>query len=92
MVLDALLMELPVIGTNKGGTPEQLADGRGRVVAPRSPTELAGAIQYFIEHPEKAKQSGNMGNGWVKREHDWNNVIARFLRLYKNIFSNDQPI
>lgn len=82
-VLDALLMKLPVIGTNTGGTPEQLAYKRGMTVSPKSPQEIATAIQYLVENPEKAKEMGARGREWVLKEHDWQRVLPQYLEYYQ---------
>lgn len=81
-VLDALLMKLPVIGTKTGGTPEQLANNRGMTISPKSPQEIASAIEYIIDNPEKAISMGNDGREWVLKEHDWQYILPQYLALY----------
>ena len=52
-VLEALLMEVPVLATRVGGTPEVITDGEtGRLVLPRSPESLADSIMDFISNPQ----------------------------------------
>jgi glycosyltransferase involved in cell wall biosynthesis len=82
VVLEALLMRLPVIGTNTGGTPEQLAGGQGLLVPPKSPTALSGAITYMVEHHQAAAAMAAKGQTWVVREHDWSQVFPALNALY----------
>ena len=79
-VLDALLMKLPVIGINTGGTPEQLAQGRGVVVESKSSSAIANAIEVMKDRLEP----NEAGHNWVKKEHDWKNVLPQFLVRYNN--------
>lgn len=44
VVLEAMALGVPVIGTRTGGVPEQLAEGTGVLVAPDDPQELAEAV------------------------------------------------
>jgi glycosyltransferase involved in cell wall biosynthesis len=54
--LEAMAMEVPVLATHVGGTPEVVDDGEtGRLVPPRAPEALAGAIIDFLSKPEPWK-------------------------------------
>lgn len=56
-VFDAMAMAKPIIATAVSDLPEIL-DGCGWVVEPESPAQLAGAIQYVIDHHKEADQIG----------------------------------
>ena len=57
VLLEAGLQELPVISTAVGGIPEVVEDMRsGVLVQPNKPHEIAHAINFYIEHPEIARQ------------------------------------
>jgi glycosyltransferase involved in cell wall biosynthesis len=65
--LEALLMEVPVLATSVGGTPEVIMDGEtGRLVPPRSPERLAGGILEFLAAPESWKRMAVRGREVVK--------------------------
>lgn len=50
--LEALAMQVPVLATAVGGTPEVIVDGEtGRLVPPRSPALLAAGIEDFLVNP-----------------------------------------
>ncbi|MBO9667366.1 MAG: glycosyltransferase family 4 protein [Bdellovibrio sp.] len=82
-VLDAMMMEKPVIGTNAGGTPEQTGHNeRGILAEPRSATSLAQCIRYYLQNPEVAQQHGHQAKDWAKSNHNWPNTLKQFLKLY----------
>lgn len=54
-VLEALLLEKPVIATRVGGTPEIVIPGKtGQLVPVRNPEALASAMISFLESPKQA--------------------------------------
>ena len=60
--LEALVMEVPVLATRVGGTPEVITDGEtGRLVEPRSPAALADALIDFAEDPQRWKLMAQRG-------------------------------
>ncbi|WP_289063687.1 glycosyltransferase [uncultured Zobellia sp.] len=58
-VQEAMLLGMPVVATNVGGTPSMLVDGEeGLLVQSKDPYAMAGAILEFSEFPETAKLMG----------------------------------
>ena len=45
VTLEAMAREVPVVGTDSGGTSELLAEGRGTLCPPRNPEALAAAVR-----------------------------------------------
>ncbi len=85
-VLDAMLMQKPVIGTNAGGTTEQIGKNeRGYLVPPKDPQKIAEALRYYLRHPEKIPQQGQAAREWVMIEHQWENTILKTLELYNKL-------
>lgn len=77
--LEALLMEVPVLATEVGGTPEVITDGEtGRLVPARSPERLAEGIQEFLAAPESWKRMASRGKDMVKMNFDF---LARTRKL-----------
>ncbi len=88
-VLDAMAMELPVIGTNSGGTPEQvLNDQRGLLIEPRNTQAIAEAIANYVTHPEKRIQHGKNAKNWIFTEHNWSQKVTQLLNLYQACLEN----
>ena len=59
--MEAMAMEVPVVGTLGGGVTELIEDGRdGVLVTPERPRELADAIQHIASNPELAREMGRL--------------------------------
>lgn len=85
-VLDAMMMAKPVIGTNAGGTPEQVGNQeRGLLAEPHSAISLAEAIRFYLRHPEAIHDQGLKAQEWSKKNHDWKETLQAFLKLYSSI-------
>jgi glycosyltransferase involved in cell wall biosynthesis len=82
-VLEAMQVGLPVIGTDAGGTPDQLADGRGLLVAPRSAEAIARGIARLLDDPVAAAAMARRGHEWAVREFDPARVMDDWLALYE---------
>ncbi|MGY3805097.1 glycosyltransferase family 4 protein [Pigmentibacter ruber] len=88
-VLDAMAMGLPVIGTNSGGTPEQVLNNvRGILVEPKNSHAIANAIADYVNSPEKILEHGENAKKWVYTEHNWNKKINELLNLYRSCLEN----
>ena len=81
--LEALAMEVPVLATRVGGTPEVITDGEtGRLVSARAPEALADAIENFLADPAPWKRMAQQGRGMVERRFDF---LSR-TRMMENIY------
>ena len=84
--LEALLMEVPVLATSVGGTPEVIMDGEtGRLVPPHSPERLAAAIVEFISAPEEWKRMALRGRDAVKRNFDFLTRTRKLEAIYSEL-------
>ncbi len=83
-VYEYMAMRLPVVLSN---TPynKRLNDlGKfGICVAPDNPQEIADAINYLKEHPDKAKKMGINGRRLVEERFNWETEKLKLLDLYK---------
>jgi glycosyltransferase involved in cell wall biosynthesis len=60
VILEAMALGLPVIGTDLGGIPEQLGNGEtGLLVGPDDPQALAAAMQQLLTDPAAARTMGD---------------------------------
>lgn len=68
VTLEALAREVPVIGTNSGGTSELLASGRGVLCPPQNPHALAQAVSDVMhEDPEVLQARAKHGRAYADR-------------------------
>jgi D-inositol-3-phosphate glycosyltransferase len=82
-VIDALLMELPVIGTNRGGTVEQIGENeRGILIEPKDPKAIADAISFYVNNETERKKAGLRGKRWAEAEHSMERMIKSLVQIY----------
>jgi glycosyltransferase involved in cell wall biosynthesis len=66
-VIEAMLMGLPVVGANSGGTRELISDGfNGLLYTPGDYRELAEKLKYLYERPIVAQRMGEDGRHWAR--------------------------
>lgn len=85
-VLDAMLMEKPVIGTDAGGTTEQIGKNqRGHLVERKNTKALAEAMRFYIANPNLKDLQGAAAKSWVLEQHQWASTLQKTLQLYKDL-------
>lgn len=88
VILEALLMEVPVVATNVGGTPEVVEHGRhGILIEPGSPGRLAEEILRFIHDRPRFQAMARAGRLRVAHEFDSRKRIERMAHIYNAIMS-----
>jgi len=89
-LLEAMAAKRPIIVTRVGGMPEIVDDlkneneGRGIVVLPREPHELARAIEYILENPKMADLFGENSSQALKNQLGLETMLEKTSALYKN--------
>ena len=61
----------------------------GICVDPENPKAIAEAIQWFVDHPLKAKQMGERGRRAVEEKYNWANEKEKLVCFYQKILSNE---
>ena len=86
VLLEAMSVGVPAVGTDVGGIPEIIEHGRtGYVVPPRDPDALAGAVIRLLEDPRKARGMGRAGRRRVEELFSPEAKVARTLRVYEGV-------
>jgi glycosyltransferase involved in cell wall biosynthesis len=68
VVVQAMKVGKPVVGTRSGGTVEQITDGfNGFLYEPYDHKDLAAKIKYFIDHPRVTQKMGENARHWAMR-------------------------
>jgi len=81
--LEALAMEVPVLATLVGGTPEVITDGEtGRLVPPQSPEDLARAIGAFLSDPDRWRCLAERGRAVVESHFTFEARTRRLEAIY----------
>lgn len=82
-LLEACACALPIVATAVGGNAEIVADGvNGRMVPPRDPEALAGAILQLLGDPPQAAAMGRAGRSWLLENATFEAMAARYQAVY----------
>lgn len=83
VILEALAMEKPVIATSVNGVPEVIEHLKtGLLVKARDVVGLAGAIQSFLEHPDRAAQLGHAGRALVQAHFTVDRMVEKTVTVF----------
>ncbi len=90
VVLLGMSMGKPVIGTDIGGIPEQIGDGRyGVLVPPGSPEALAGAILALAGDPGRRERIGATAMEQVRQDFNPRKQAGLLTGLYEHLLAKD---
>ena len=79
--LEALASGLPAVGTNVGGIPETLADGKaGWLVEPHNPEALAWALREVVTRDDERISKIRYGRAHVQ-QFSYDRMIQRFSEI-----------
>lgn len=85
-LLDALIMGLPTVGTNTGGTPAVvIPDKTGILVPPQDVESLKNALEMMLKFPEKRKNWGEQALETAEGL-DENEVFNKIIQAYQSVF------
>jgi glycosyltransferase involved in cell wall biosynthesis len=80
-VFDAMAMAKPIIATNVSDLPEIL-DGCGWIVEPESPKQLAETIQYVLDNPEAAEETGWKARQKCIDKYSWDAMEKVLVKVF----------
>lgn len=86
VVLEAMSLGRPVIGSRIGGIPEIIDDGRnGLLFSPGEPIDLASAIVRLQTQPDFARLIGINGKETQEKEFTIAEMGVRFRKVYESM-------
>ncbi len=59
--------------------------GAGICVDPMNPVAIRDAINYLVQHPDKAKEMGERGRQAVVNKYNWHNEEVKLIGIYKKM-------
>jgi glycosyltransferase involved in cell wall biosynthesis len=83
-LLEAQLMERPVIATRVGGIPELMNEDTGFLVEKGNSQDITGNLNILLGDTKKAAQLGKNGRKFVSENFSWEAVAKEFLSSAKN--------
>ncbi|MEN9742558.1 MAG: hypothetical protein RLZZ65_363 [Bacteroidota bacterium] len=88
-IFEYMAAGLPVIGANFPLWKALIeANYCGICVDPENPTEIAKAIQFLAENPEKAKEMGENGRKMVQNTYNWPAEEKKLLAFYQKVLAS----
>ncbi|MBN2288472.1 MAG: glycosyltransferase family 4 protein [Candidatus Glassbacteria bacterium] len=85
-LIEAMAAGKPVISTEVGGVVDLILDGyNGLLVPSNQPGDLAEAVLYLLEHPERRKMMGEAGRNKVYPHFDKKRLVEDIDALYENL-------
>ena len=86
VVLEALLMEVPVIASDVGGTAEVMDNGRnGLLNQPGNPAQLAKDICDFLADREQLQRCTRQGRSSILDRFDHRKRVQKLSQLYQSL-------
>ena len=87
--MEAMSMGLPVIGSNAGGTTEQIADGwNGYLFENQNADDLAQKLELFLDEKDKLKLFGSRSIQRIAENFSLEIHEGKVLRLYDEILAS----
>jgi glycosyltransferase involved in cell wall biosynthesis len=87
--LEAMAHARPVIGGDVGGIPEMVVDGEtGLLVPPKSPRDLAAAIDRLLADPALANRLGAAARERCERLFSLEAHVAAVVRQYETVLAS----
>ena len=87
VVLEAMAMGKPVVGTCYGGAPEAILDNvTGYIVNPFNVEEMAEKIIDLLKNPDRAEKFGKAGHERIKTAFNLDEKVKSVLACYHDEF------
>ncbi len=85
-VQEAMLLGMPVIATNVGGTPSLFKDGEeGVLVQSKDPYAMAGAILELVKSPDKAISIGERARKLGMNRNDNKKICTELIDTFNQV-------
>lgn len=93
VIYEAMASETAVLGSNAGGIPEQVEDGRtGVLLPPGDPEALAGALDELVSDPSRLRRMGRRGHErLVEQGWTWDQHAERLRELHLQELRGERP-
>jgi len=86
VVLEAMSLGKPIVGSDLGGIPEQIAHGvNGFLVPPGESKTLADALERLLQDESLRRRMGWEGRARFERLFSYDRVIAEYMALYDRL-------
>jgi len=80
-LLEYMACGKPIVGVDISGVMDALSNGRGMIVEPENPKEIAKGIDYLLENKAEAKEMGSKAREYIKKKHSWVKVAKGIEKI-----------
>ena len=88
VILEGMAAGKPIIGTNSGGTPEQIINGETGILVPMDdPDKMAEAIIFYLSDMQNAKLIGERGRQRLAQNFSVRKMTNEIEEIYRDIFA-----
>jgi glycosyltransferase involved in cell wall biosynthesis len=92
-ILEGMATGLPVVATAVGDIPRAVADGlTGRLVPPRDPQALAGALDPLLRSPDLRGRMGAAGRRRAEEHFGMDQTCRALGQLYREVAAVEDPV
>lgn len=86
VTIESMAFGKPVVGTNIGGTPEQITDGEtGILIPPNDPASMAAAVARLLDDEELRVTMGRAGRRRFEKEFGFEPYYARMKKVFEEV-------
>ncbi len=86
VILESMLMRVPVIATDVGGTSEVISsDQLGTLIQPDNDQKMFEAIERFLVAPDDFKSKLNAAETRIREHFDSDKRLSRMAQIYKSV-------
>lgn len=87
-VFEYMAAGIPVIASKFGESANFVKEAdAGIVVDPLNPAEIANAIRWILDNPQKAAEMGERGRQLIVEKYNWGKESERLVELYSRLLS-----
>jgi len=91
VILEAMAVGRPIVGTNSGGTPEIIVDGRtGFLVPPNDALALAERVAVLATDPGQRRKMGEAARTRIEEEFSIEKNVAQIEAIYDALLKEER--
>jgi glycosyltransferase involved in cell wall biosynthesis len=88
-ILEAAALGKPIVATSTGGIPEIFENDKNAVlVEPGNEKQLADAVSWVCDHPDRAEMLGNQARLHIENSYSRDSQVNETLLVYQKVLSN----
>jgi len=89
-IIEAMAMEVPVIGSDVGGIKEVIKPGEnGFLYKAEDPYSLAKQIRGLIDNRTFAKNVAKRARKWVLKDKKWEDIVGIYRNIYRRLLDEN---